>query len=259
VRPVNWRVHSRAFSFFVLWASGYPARAVARAREAFALAREIAAATPDLVFAFWWAGNLNLLLRDPTNARAYNDEAMRLIAEHGLRGLTSACMALEAWALVQQGQVEAGLSEMLRYKTDVVERGDVFPTWLFLGLANAYLANGRASEGIAPMDEGLGLCRSSGVRMLESEILRLKGELLLNDGKHQAATQCFHDAIALARSQSTKSWELRATMSLARLLSRQGHSDEARAMLAEIYCWFTEGFDTADLKDAKVRVDELGN
>jgi len=158
---------------------------------------------------------------------------------------------------VQLGQIEPGLSEMLCNKTEIVEMGGVFASWLFIALANAYLANGRASEGIAAGNEGLALCRSSGVRMLESEIHRLKGELLLSAGNDEAAAQSFRDAIELARRQSAKSWELRATTSLARLLAKQDRRDEARAMLGEIYGWFTEGFDTADLKDAKALLDDL--
>ena len=88
---------------------------------------------------------------------------------------------------------------------------------------------------------------------------RLKGELLLrqNDSNAAEAQSCFERAIEVARNQSAKSWELRATTSLARLLAMQGRRDEARAMLAEIYGWFTEGFDTADLIDAKALLDEL--
>ncbi len=93
--------------------------------------------------------------------------------------------------------------------------------------------------------------------MLESEMHRLQGELLLSAGNDEAAAQSFRDAIELARRQSAKSWELRATTSLARLLAKQDRRDEARAMLGEIYGWFTEGFDTADLKDAKALLDDL--
>jgi serine phosphatase RsbU (regulator of sigma subunit) len=95
---------------------------------------------------------------------------------------------------------------------------------------------------------------------LEAETLRLKGELLLtgDTGVFEAA-QCFHEAIEVARQQSGKSWELRATMSLARLLEKQGCREEARTMLAEIYGWFTEGFETADLKDAKALLDRLNS
>jgi predicted ATPase len=95
--------------------------------------------------------------------------------------------------------------------------------------------------------------------LLESEIHRLKGELLLNADQEEAAAQSFRDAIELARRQSAKSWELRATTSLARLLGKQGHRDEAHTMLTEIYNWFTEGFDTADLRDAKALLDELSS
>jgi predicted ATPase len=88
---------------------------------------------------------------------------------------------------------------------------------------------------------------------------RLKGELLLmsNHGASIQAAHCYHEAIQIARRQSARSWELRATMSLARLLRDTARRDEARAILAEIYGWFTEGFDTADLKDAKALLDEL--
>jgi predicted ATPase len=173
-----------------------------------------------------------------------------------LPGLAAADVQ-EAWVLVQLGQIEPSLSEMLRNRTEIIETGGVFAPWLFIALANAYLANGRALEGIAAVNEGLALCRSSGVRMLESEIHRLKGELLLNADKDEAAAQSFHDAIELARRQNAKSWELRATTSLARLLAKQRRRVEARPILAEVYDWFTEGFDTADLQDAKALLDEL--
>ena len=95
--------------------------------------------------------------------------------------------------------------------------------------------------------------------IVEAELHRLKGGLLLlgDNGAASGAAQCFRDAIEVARHQSAKSWELRATMSLARLLAQQDKRDEARAMLAEVYNWFTEGFDTADLKDAKALLDQL--
>jgi predicted ATPase len=97
-----------------------------------------------------------------------------------------------------------------------------------------------------------------GVRILESEMHRLKGELLLKDEKEEAAAQSFRNAIDMARRQSAKSWELRATTSLSRLLASQGRRDEARTMFAEIYGWFTEGFETADLRGARQLLEQLG-
>jgi predicted ATPase len=95
--------------------------------------------------------------------------------------------------------------------------------------------------------------------VLDAELLRLKGELLSLAGARDAtgAVECLRDAIEVARRQGAKSWELRATMSLSHLLVRQGRRAEARTMLGEIYDWFTEGFDTADLKEAKTLLDEL--
>jgi predicted ATPase len=181
------------------------------------------------------------------------------IAQHELPAFVLARVQLEAWASVQLGEIETGLCQMLQHYTDNIQMGAVFAPWLFVGLANAYLANGRPSEGLGPIEEGLELCRSSGVRMLESELHRLKGELLLSAANDDDAAQCFRDAIELARRQSAKAWELRATTSLARLLGKQGKRDEARAMLAQIYGWFTEGFDTADLKDANALLTELSS
>jgi predicted ATPase len=129
----------------------------------------------------------------------------------------------------------------------------------FLGLADVYLAIGRPREGLEVVKEGLEFIRRGGSGFSVPELLRLKAELLLlsGTGATAEAAECFRDAIDLARRQSAKSWELRATMSLARLLAGQGRRDEARAMLSDIYNWFTEGFDTADLKDAKALLDEL--
>ncbi len=93
--------------------------------------------------------------------------------------------------------------------------------------------------------------------MRRPETLRLRGELRLNQRQEEPAESDFREAIMLAQKMSAKAWELRATMSLARLLAKQGRRDDARAMLANIYDWFTEGFDTADLKDAKTLLDQL--
>jgi predicted ATPase len=109
------------------------------------------------------------------------------------------------------------------------------------------------------LDEALTCARETGLRHYEAEIHRFTGDLLLAGANETAqAEQCFQIAVAVARNQSAKSLELRATMSLARLLASQGRHDEARTALAEIYGWFTEGFDTPDLKDAKALLEELG-
>jgi predicted ATPase len=114
--------------------------------------------------------------------------------------------------------------------------------------------NGRL-EALETVEQTLRLNR--GELIYHPEILRLRGELRLKPGQTELAEADFREAIALAQKMSAKAWELRATMSLGRLLASKGRCDEAHTMLAEIYNWFTEGFDTADLKDAKALLDEL--
>jgi predicted ATPase len=99
--------------------------------------------------------------------------------------------------------------------------------------------------------------KNTGIRLFEAELYRVKGELSLMETETAAAESAFRHAIAVARGQGAKSWELRATMSLARLLKEQSKTEEARRMLAEIYGWFSEGFDTPDLKEAKALLEEL--
>jgi predicted ATPase len=132
------------------------------------------------------------------------------------------------------------------------------PYWLVL-LASAHGRCGQPQEGLATVTEALDAVVRSGERCWEAELHRLQGQLLLQkDAANQAeAEACFHRAIEFARAQKAKSWELRAATSLARLWRDQGKPEHAHELLALIYGWFTEGFDTADLKDAKELLDEL--
>jgi predicted ATPase len=127
-------------------------------------------------------------------------------------------------------------------------------------LAAAYAKVGRVEEGLSVVAEALALVDKTGMRLGEAGLYVLKGWLLLaRSGENQAeAEACFRRALNVARHQSAKSVELRAVMSLSRLWQTQGKKDEARQMLAEIYGWFTEGFDTKDLQEAKALLEELG-
>jgi predicted ATPase len=158
------------------------------------------------------------------------------------------------WAVARLGQIEKGLDEMRRAGS-VLMYVALFKRVFFWGLADVYLASGRAPEGLEAVQRAL----ADPGREYEAELRRLKGELLLLADQHSLveATRCFLGAIEIARRQRAKSLELRATMSLARLLAQQGKREEARTMLVDIYNWFTEGFDTADLKDAKALLEEL--
>ena len=121
---------------------------------------------------------------------------------------------------------------------------------------------GCCAEGLAAIADALALVERTGERVYEAELWRIKGELLLKaatDNAQAEAEGCYHQALEIARQQRAKAWELRAATSLARLWQQQGKIPEARQMLAEIYGWFTEGFDTADLKEAKALLEELNH
>jgi len=160
----------------------------------------------------------------------------------------------QGWTLVGQGQPEEGIAQLrqslaafLRYNVQVWR-----PSALGL-LAAAHWKAGRSEEGLTILDEALGAVHRTGERHGKSDLYRLKGELLLAlPAAHQEeAEACFREAIGIARCQGAKSWELRAVLSLSRLYRQQGKTAEAHRMLAEIYGWFTEGFDTVDLREAK--------
>src|SRR5205823_5871317 len=129
--------------------------------------------------------------------------------------------------------------------------------WLIVALVEVCCRSGLADEGLATITEAL--TRSEKIPYVQAELYRLKGELtLLKDPPREAeAERSLRHAIDIAQRQAARLFELRATTSLGRLLMKQGHRDEARSMLAEIYNWFTEGFDTADLKEAKALLDKL--
>jgi predicted ATPase len=125
-------------------------------------------------------------------------------------------------------------------------------------LSEALARAGKPDEGLGVLSEALAFVERTGERHLEAELHRLMGELLLmKKGSESAAEASFHQAIDIAERQQAKSLELRAVTSLARLWRKQGQKEHARKRLAEIYSWFTEGFDTPDLKDAKALINEL--
>jgi predicted ATPase len=178
---------------------------------------------------------------------------MRVLAdEHGFGFYREEGTYWRAWCLVKKGSVEEGLNEVQRSLAARRAMGLAGGGALF-DVFEAYRKLRRFDEALALLDQTTWTPRFS------SAVKRVRGELQLEAGRctEREAEDLFRDAIRIARSEEARSFELLATISLARLLAKQGHRDEARAMLAEIYGWFTEGFDTADLKDAKALLDEL--
>ena len=190
------------------------------------------------------------------------DEAIALATEQAAEFFLGHGTVMRGWALAQQGQVNAGIAEIRRGMEACRACGAELerPHWLAL-LGEACLLGGHVEEGLDAVLEALALAERTTARFNEPELHRLRGELLLKRSPPEvaAAANAFHEAIQAARSRQAKSLELRATVSLSRLLQHQSKREDARRMLAEIYGWFTEGFDTADLRDAKALLENLSS
>jgi predicted ATPase len=189
---------------------------------------------------------------------AHNYSSIRLSSEQGFPYCLNMGIVFRGWALAQQGRMEEGIAEM--HQALVSNRsmgvGMGGPERL-LHLAEAYGKAEQPEEGLPLVTEALEASRYTGECIYSAEIHLGRGELLLAQGDEAGAEASFSEAIEVAREQSAKSWELRATTSLCRLWQKQGKRRKARRELAAVYGWFSEGFDTADLQEAKVLLEAL--
>ena len=252
------RMGSFLFLYFALYGLGYPDRAWAKSREMLEVAQR-SSVPYVLAFASSYGACHHLVRGNPTAAQKHAEEAMALTEKMGLASLSAGATTWHGAALIAQGRYEEGIDGMHRGISAWRAAGGTPRTWELSLLASGLGRIGRPQEGLRVVEEGFASAAKTGEQLGSSWLHRVKGELLLAQNPSDAAEaeQCFRTAIGIARRQSARSAELRATTSLARLLAKQGRRDEARAMLSEIYSWFTEGFDTADLKDAKTLLDEL--
>ena len=181
--------------------------------------------------------------------------------EHALGDMLKHAAAYHALSMAYQEPTEEALERATQAIESLNAQGVMLARPRYLARrSEVFWRAGRSTEGLAVVAEALTLVERTGERVVEAEIWRLKGELLLNGGAGHAqaeAERCYHQAIAIARQQHAKTWELRAATSLARLWQRQGKTVAAPHVLAETYGWFTEGFRTVDLKDAKALLDDL--
>jgi predicted ATPase len=186
---------------------------------------------------------------------------MALSAEQDFAYWPRVAMVMRGWVLAEQGQGDASIAELRSAMASIRAIGTVAELpWYLALLASAHGIVGQTAEGLAAVEEALALVASTNERFYEAEIYRVRGELLLKHGgldSPAGAETCFRQALEIAEVQSAKSWELRAAISLARLWRDQGRRAAAHDVLAPIYGWFTEGFDTADLKDARALLEEL--
>jgi predicted ATPase len=242
-----------------LWALGFPEQALQHSQAARTLAEEVAHPY-SLVLALLFAAVVHQYRREVLAAHAQAAAAMTLATEQGFAQRVSHGTVLHGWALALQGQGEAGLAAMRQGLAAERATGSRVYQPYFLGLlAEAYGAGGHPDAGLTVLAEALAVLDTTELHYYDAEIYRLQGALLLQQAVPDAAQAeaCFHQALALARQQQARSWALRAAMSLARLWQSQGKCQEASDLLAPVYEWFTEGFDTADLQEAKTLLDQL--
>jgi predicted ATPase/DNA-binding SARP family transcriptional activator/predicted negative regulator of RcsB-dependent stress response len=251
-------VGAMAYEACCLWCLGFPEQAYARSQKSLALARTLGHAF-TLVDVLCYAGCVFDEMRyDVPSLERHAEELMQASDRLGVASFAGTGLAHWGHALTTLGQVQEGLARLREGLASRQSVGALCNSSALLdALAEAQAAAGEPEEALHTLDGALAFVEETGERYYEAALHRRRGALLLAQGDHANAEASLRKAIEVARRQSAKSWELRATTSLARLWQRQGRADEARQVLSEVFAWFTEGFDSPDLKAAKALLAEL--
>jgi TOMM system kinase/cyclase fusion protein len=253
------RVSCLGYMAWVLCHFGYPDQALAQSHRAYTLAQELSHPL-NLVQALIFAAQVHLFRRNGSAAQASAEAVMTLATEQGFPLWLAVGTILRGWALTQQGQKVEGMTQMRQGLTAWRATGaELWYPCVLAPLAEASGEAGEAEAGLRLLAEALALVDKTAERMWEAELYRLKGELLLAQSlEHQTeAEACFQQALAVARRQQAKALELRAATSLSRLWRSQSHRERARQLLGQVYGWFAEGFDLADLQEARALLAAL--
>jgi predicted ATPase len=251
------QVYLEGYLAIVLLCLGYPDQAFARSDAAIAAVRKLAH-LPSLALGLTVGA---LLLAADGNDAALNERAEQLVAvatEHGFPFWVAWGTAFLGCAKVKNGDVTEGMSLLRSGLAALRATGvELLGPLCMSHLAGACEVAGQIGEGLALLDDALQIVERTGEHWIAAELNRHKGRLLLQQGHVEAAENFYRKALGIAEAQEAKLWELRAAVSLARLRRDQGRRAEARDLLAPVYGWFTEGFATPDLKEAKALLDEL--
>jgi len=242
-----------------LWLLGYPDQALKRSNEALTLAQEVAHPF-TLVFALTWAAMVHQFRREVQATHERAEALIALSTEKGFAVWPTIGTILRGWALVEQGWREEGLAQMRQgISAWPATWTEVDLPYFLTLLAEAHARGGQVEDGLALLAEALESAHKLHDVYWEPEVHRLRGELLLQQaaGNDEEAEACFRQALDVARHQQARSLELRAALRPSRLWQRQDKREAARRLLAEIYGWFTEGFDTADLQEARALLEDL--
>jgi class 3 adenylate cyclase/predicted ATPase len=248
-----------SFAAWTLWCLGYPNQGRVQSQQAVTCAQQIAHPF-SLGLVLTRAAVYHQLRREVRFTQERAEAAISLATEQGFPLWMAHGAILRGWALAYQGQAQEGIEQIHQGVTAWSSTGaELLRPYFLTLLADIHGIIGEPEAGLTVLAAALALIGTTGERWYEPELYRLKGILLLQQSSdNQAeADSCFHHAISIARSQQAKSFELRTATSLARLWQQQGKRQEAYDLLAPVYNWFTEGFDTLDLKDARALLDEL--
>jgi adenylate cyclase len=243
---------------YTLWQMGYPDQALDKAERGLAIAQK--AARPDrLATALNYLAIVHMLRRENGMAIARAEDAVGLASKEGLPFRAAIGLVTIGAAMVQSDQDEKAIVQLERVGKAIEASGSRLSPLHAGALAHAYAKTGQVSEALSLVTSVLGGVRETSSFSDQPWLFNLRGQLFLyKDPPDPAeAGQSFRKAIELAQQMGAKSPELRASLNLARLLAKHRHRKEAHALLSEIYNWFTEGFDTADMKDARVLVEDL--
>jgi TOMM system kinase/cyclase fusion protein len=243
-----------------LWLLGYPDQALRRNHAALTLAQELSH-PPSLAAVLFYIALIHSYRGEAYMTQERAESAMALAGEQGLPQWLTGGTILRGWALAMQGQAEEGIAQIRQALAAWrgMGVGLAMSHWLVL-LAEAYGHAGQAEEGLHVLAEALAHVDRTGEQHYAGEVYWFTGELLLRQAMPDApqAEACFQQALDVGRRHQARSWELRAALSLARLWQQQGKRAEAYELLTPIYGWFTEGFDTIDLQEAKALLEDLG-
>jgi adenylate cyclase len=253
------RVRRLCYQAMALCQLGYLDQALKRGNDALALAQRLSHPF-SLAFTGPCLGVVRQLRREASAALQHAESMIALSGEHGFADQLAFSTNLRGWAMTELGCLEEGVTQILEGLAASRARGmELWRPHLLCTLADVFRKTGRVDDGLGALTEAQAMVDEQAGRCCEAEVNRLRGELLISQDASNIpeAQSCYQRAVEIAPGQKAKSLELRATVSLARLLAKQGQRNEARAMLADVYNWFTEGFDTADLKDAKALLREL--
>jgi len=249
------------FMAMSLWFLGYPDQAIKRYQEVLRLTYE-SIHPYSLAVALNLGAWLHQCRQEGPLTQQRAEAVLTLATEHGFAQRWAASTVLLGWARAMQGCLEEGIAQLRQGLAAWTAIGSKVWRSAFLALlAEAWAKAGQVEEGLTALAEALAAIDTTGERFYEAELYRLKGKCLLQRTVSPTSTTeaeaCLQHALAVARRQEAKSLELRAAVSLCRLWQQQGKRAEACALLAPLYGWFTEGFDTADLREAKALLDEL--